>query len=228
MDTAIDIIICAVITLLTTSINPKQTRLGGFEVEIAKNTKRTIEILSVDSTAIDVNGILSIPSTVTINGRVYSVVEIGSEALLKNQKIKTVIIPNSIHHIGYKAFQGCSNLEHVSLGNNILTIAPFAFDQCIKLKEIKLPESVTIIGTSAFRGCKSLKTIILPNRLKMLHDEAFAECFGLEHIEFPSSLKSIHNRSFRNYDGSKQVVDIMFGNDFYKKHLLKLSLLEME
>ena len=61
---------------------------------------------------------------------------------LNGKEIKSLIIPNSVTHVGGYAFSGCSGLTSVTIGNG-----------------------VTSIGKSAFAGCSGLTSVDIPNRL---------------------------------------------------------------
>ena len=61
--------------------------------------------------------------------------------------------------IGDEAFYGCANLETVVIPNCVQTISYKAFDKCLKLKEITLGTGVTLIEDGAFCECELLETV---------------------------------------------------------------------
>lgn len=63
------------------------------------------------------SGAVSIPETVTYNGKTYTVTSIGCHAFNECSGLKSVNIPGSVTCIGSAAFQGCSGLTSI----NILT-----------------------------------------------------------------------------------------------------------
>ena len=52
-------------------------------------------------------GSIVIPESVTHNGSLYNVVEIGNEAFRDCYDLTSVVIPNSVTRIGDDAFYGC-------------------------------------------------------------------------------------------------------------------------
>ncbi len=64
--------------------------------------------------------------------------------------IKSITIPNSVTHIGRKAFAHCVNLEFITWSDNLQKIEDYAFCRCKKLKEVVIPDSVTTLGRSVF------------------------------------------------------------------------------
>ena len=101
----------------------------------------------------------NIPSSVTYNGKTYSVTSIGSEAFCRCSGLTSVTIPNSVTSIGRSAFLECSGLTSVNIGNSVTSIGEYAFYKCSGLTSVTIPNSVTSIGESAFLGCSGLAEI---------------------------------------------------------------------
>ncbi len=76
---------------------------------------------------------VTILSTISIDGKTYTVTTIDKSAFLNNGYLVNLTIADDIQVIGESAFQGCSKLE-----------------------KVKLPKNLTKMGASAFSGCKSL------------------------------------------------------------------------
>ena len=55
----------------------------------------------------DYSGAVVIPSTVTYNGKTYSVTSIGNFAFSECTSLTSITIPNSVTSIGNFAFSGC-------------------------------------------------------------------------------------------------------------------------
>ena len=72
-------------------------------------------------------GHVTIPESVTYNGKTYSVTSIG-----------------------WAAFDGCSGLTSVTIPNSLTSIGTFAFENCSGLTSVTIPNSVTTIFGSAF------------------------------------------------------------------------------
>lgn len=83
---------------------------------------------------------LSIPASVKIGGRTYTVTSMEENCILKNTKVKTVTIGKNITEIGENAFYGCKQLKK------------------IKIKS----EKVEYIGDDAFQGIYAKAVIYVP------------------------------------------------------------------
>ena len=123
--------------------------------------------------------------------------KIGGYAF-QNQKIKSIVIPDTVLEIGEGAFYNCSLLENVRLPHNIKAIEASTFSFCESLKNIKIPNSVLEIGKSAFHSCTSLESIHLPNNIKIIAPQTFAYCESLKSIVIPNGVTTIDYEAF-NY-----------------------------
>ena len=134
--------------------------------------------------------------------------------------LKTIILPNSVTTIGWRAFDRCTGLTGITIPNSVTVIENNVFMGCSGLTNVTIPESVTSIGQSAFLGCRgltsitipnsiaviedftfygctSLPSIIIPNSVTVIKEGAFSECTGLTSITIPNSVTSIGNSAFR-------------------------------
>ena len=106
-----------------------------------------------------IQGNLIIPSQVVHNGYVYPVTEIDesafSETGVTNHGLTSVVIPNSVTAIRYRAFEGCTNLTSVSLPSSLVSIYIFAFASS-GIDTLTVPSSVTNIHEQAFEGCRNI------------------------------------------------------------------------
>ena len=86
------------------------------------------------------SGEVVIPSSITVEGKEYTVTFIGAYA-----------------------FENCSGLTSVTIPNSVTSIDGYAFKNCSGLTSITIPNSVTVIDNDAFSGCISLTSITIPN-----------------------------------------------------------------
>ena len=91
-------------------------------------------------------------------------------------KIKTIIIGDSVTTIGNYAFCFCKNLTSVTIPNSVTTIGNSAFENCVDLTSITIPNSVTTIGDYAFHA-SSLTSIMIPDCVINIGDGAFSGTF---------------------------------------------------
>ena len=83
---------------------------------------------------------------------------IGEKAFYLNDKLKTVVLPDTIVKIERWAFWGCTSLENVNLPKGLNTIGKEAFSQTI-IKEINIPATTTYIAYDFAQGNTELVAI---------------------------------------------------------------------
>ena len=153
-------------------------------------------------------GAITIPKSVTYNGKTYSVTSIGEDAFLGCSGLKSVTIPNSVTSIGSSAFSFCSGLTNIVVQsgntkydsrNNCNAIIEKASNTLIAgCKNTIIPNSVTSIGNSAFEGCSGLTSITIPNSVTSIDGFVFRDCSGLTSVTIPNSVTSIGDCAFQN------------------------------
>ena len=99
------------------------------------------------------SGAVSIPETVSYNGKTYTVTSIGDEAFCAYSRLTSVNIGNSVTSIGRSAFSGCKRLKSVNIPDSVTRIGDRAFRECSRLTSVNIPDSVTSIGGDAFMDC---------------------------------------------------------------------------
>ena len=152
-----------------------------------------------------------IPSTVTLNGKDYSVTSIGASAFAYDVNLIKVKLPNSIISIGVGAFGGCTSLTTVNFGNSVVSIGDSAFTFCTKLESVTLPDSIISIGASAFSSCTKLDSVTIPSSVQTIGLHAFHFGYGGE----GKQLEKLH------YTGTQEQWDkLAKENDFTNKNPL--------
>ena len=92
----------------------------------------------------DATGDVTIPSTISHEGKDYTVTEIGNNAFNLGgapSDVTSVTLPNTITTIGEKAFYN------------------------LNIESFTIPESVKYIKSSAFENCRRLKSIVIPGNV---------------------------------------------------------------
>jgi len=92
---------------------------------------------------------VTLPSSVTLNGRVLKVLRVKENAWNGNVTLSSVELSEGLDSIAPSAFEGCVKLESLNLGS-VKGIAKKAFYGCEALKDITLPGSLLWIGENAF------------------------------------------------------------------------------
>ncbi len=121
---------------------------------------------------------VTIPETVTINGKVYKVTGIAANAFKKHTKLKSV-----------------------KIGKNVQTIGERAFYKCTSLKKITIPSGVNKIGKQAFYGCKNLKKITIKTTKltnKKVGKQAFKGIYKKAVIKVPKSKLKAYKKLLKN------------------------------
>lgn len=139
-----------------------------------------------------------IPSTVTYNGKQYTVTSIGDNAFSSCYNLTKVTIPNSVTFIGTWAFKDCSGLAAVTIGNSVNSMGDEVFAGCTGLTTVTMGNSMKNIGSSAFSGCTGLTTMTIPNSVIFIGSSAFADCTGLTTVTMGNSVLSIEDKAFYN------------------------------
>ena len=88
-------------------------------------------------------------------------------------KRESVVIPDTVTHIGDGAFDCCFSLSSLMLPSSLTSIGDLAFGFCSSLSSLTLPASLTSIGDSAFSGCSSLSSLTLPSSVTNIGEGAF-------------------------------------------------------
>ena len=142
------------------------------------------------------SGKVVIPSSVTYNGKTYTVTEIDECAFAGCSGLTSVTIPNSVTGIGYAAFYNCSKLTSITIPEGVTYIDDDVFYGCSSLTSITIKGNVTVIDDGAFRECSKLTTIDLPGSLKYIGCQTFENCTSLTSIAIPESVTTIESSAF--------------------------------
>ena len=171
-----------------------------------------------DSQYSSYSGSVTIPESVSYNGKTYnvtgisgsafaycydlnsisipnSVTSIGERAFNCCSSLLLAIIPSSVTEIGERAFEGCESLTTAAIPDGVKTISNRTFFGCTNLRSLTIGNGVTSIGMSAFAGCR-LTSLVFPNSVTSIGAFAFANCSDITSVTFPNSLKSIGSQAF--------------------------------
>ena len=98
--------------------------------------------------------------------------------------LKSIVIPDSVTHIGNYAFSWCEGLKSIMIPDSVKSIGSWAFRHCLSLTSIVIPNSVTSIGVGAFCDCENLTSISIPDSVESIEHGAFCNCSSLKSIIF--------------------------------------------
>lgn len=127
------------------------------------------------------NGILSFPSTVTHEGKTYTVTCVsGFNDRLNDGTGSSIIkieLPASLKKINGNSFAGTS-VSEIDLPETLECIDPGVFARC-PIKNVKLPDALTYIGDYAFADNPALTEVRVGSKLGGIGVRTFANCPNL-------------------------------------------------
>ncbi len=127
--------------------------------------------------------------------------------------MRSVILTNSVHSLGSRAFARCTNLEEITLSNNLTSIEDITFSYA-GITSIVIPQGVTSIGSSAFGNCEHLSSVVIPEGVVSIGQGAFSGCYALEQLSIPSTLTTIRDGAFNSLRSLKYIT-VANGNGKY-------------
>ena len=153
-------------------------------------------------------GEISIPETVTYEGKQYSVTSIGDMAFDKSNNLLAIHIPASIKRIGTNAFANCENLEKVFITNltswcNItFGELPFYYPHKLilndtEITQLEIPNGITFVSDYSFCYLSGLEKVIVPNSVLSIGANAYTGCVELNIIELTDGITKIGERAFQ-------------------------------
>lgn len=173
-------------------------------------------------------GVVTVPSTITVNEKTYEVVGITESAFMNCSKLTKIVIPASVKTIGTMAFYNCQALEEVivqggleeipdycfggcrslkllSVAGEVNRLGVEAFVRCSALEQLQMPKGVTVIDVRCFNSCTSLNEIAIPQSVTVLQDSVFYNCSKMLTAFLPETLKSIGTGTFA---GCRSIIEV--------------------
>ena len=185
--------------LASVSLSAHDVEIDGIYYNLNSEKKTATVTYEGDSYSTytgEYSGSVMIPSSITIEGIMYSVTSIGNDAFRGCSGLTSITIPEGVTTIEFEAFSGCSGLTSITIPENVTSIGNSAFYKCSGLTALTIPESVTSIGISAFYYCSGLTSITIPENVTSIGSSAFYNCSGLTSITIPESVTSIGSSAF--------------------------------
>ena len=162
---------------------------GGFSYNITGDN--TVEVTKDYMGGTQYSGNVTIPSTVTYNGKTYTVDAIGAYAFQYCEGLTGVTMPNTVTTMGDYAFGDCPALASVTLSNSLQSVGYYAFQNCTALTSITIPNSVKYIFDQAFSYCDHLTTVKMGDNVEQIGNNAFQYCSALTSLTLSKSLTEI-------------------------------------
>ena len=179
----------------------------GIYYNITSLSDLTVEVTYETTNYNSYSGKITIPDTVTYNGKTYAVTSIGEYAFRSCSHLTSITIPDAVTSIGSSAFYNCTSLTSVTIGDAVTSIGNYAFYYCTSLASVTIPDAVTSIGEYAFRECSSLTSVTIGDAVTSIGKSAFSYCSHLTNIicsgTVPPTCAS--TSCFSNYDATLHV-----------------------
>lgn len=181
-----------VLMLFAMGVDVKSANADAADFQFTVNPDgKTATITGYTGTDVDI----VIPETVVYDGETLTVTRIGTEAFsgtILTNKLKSVVIPDTVTEIGNGAFYG-NELVSITLPGKLTILGGAAF-RYNKLESITIPESLTVVSDASFQN-NNLKSVTIPNGVTTIGVYAFANN-PLESVTFPDTLTTIHEGAF--------------------------------
>lgn len=168
-------------------------KVGNFQYQILDPKAMTVTLACPNVKTIKK---VTVPATVVINGKTYTVTEIKANAFKDCTKLKTVTVKGNITKIGKQAFSGCIKLTKATIGDKVTEVGVKAFYGCKRLATVKLGKNITLIDEYAFGKCSALKKVTVPSKVTKICDGAFYKCTKLKTLKLSKNLKTIGKKTF--------------------------------
>ncbi len=136
--------------------------------------------------------------------------QIPSQAFKNKKSLISMILPDNIKSIGYRAFDQCQNLTgSLMIPEGVVEIQSEAFNGCRGLTGIlSLPSTLKYIGiyerddgkfsngSSAFSGCNFNCELNIPNNVEIIAASSFSGCPFYGSLRLPENLKRLGSGAF--------------------------------
>lgn len=126
----------------------------------------------------------------------YTVKRIGAGAFCNNLNLTDVLIPEGVEEIDDAAFRGCRSIKRISLPPGLRYLSEALFRECVSLEECIVPYGVEELGEAVFNGCVSLVRVVIPDTVKKMTEGGFFGCAALRELTIPADIEGLEIQSF--------------------------------
>lgn len=164
---------------------------------------------------------VEIPSTLIINGEMYTVVEIGEKAFSGKSSLKKITIPNTILSVGSDAFAQSNlvvdfkgsvgdwaRINFSSWSSNPVACEDqfYLNDSLFDEKKLVIPDSIKKIGNYAFRAFGKIDSLVISNGVECVGKAAFLGCENMVSVSLPESVKEVQYMAFSRCNALEEIV----------------------
>ena len=155
-------------------------------------------------------GVVTIPATVSHEGKTYPVTAIGSNAFRNCQGLTNVVIPSSVRTVGECAFWNCNSLKEIYIGKGVNAIGEMAFRDCMSLEKVEIEDmaSYARINFESFDSspfCYSCKMyyqgeevteLNIPGIASRIGNYAFCACHDITSVTIGEGVTTLGDYAF--------------------------------
>ncbi len=126
--------------------------------------------------------------------------------LCSGMSVDSIILPESILHIGRSSFADCTNLRYIYMPNALQSIDTLAFKGCSRLNVVTIPDNVKTIASNTFQNCTDLALIVFGKGIETIENSAFYGCWNMRYVEFPENVQTIEPWAFSGCTNINRII----------------------
>ncbi len=157
-----------------------EVRAGGLRYSLDTEQGTAAVISDIVHGINTYDGDIVVPAMVYCDGANYTVTSIA-EGAFAGSGATLIQLPETVTHIGDRAFEGTRALEGITLPCRLNELGTRVLAGSA-VQTVLVPEGVTAIGDSALAGCSQLHTLLLPGSLQSIGTHVLDGCYNLFEI----------------------------------------------
>lgn len=181
--------------------------VNGFTYKVNQDDSSIVDLIHYQPVPdVDYSQPLHIQSSVTHDGKTYSVVHIRNGAFFGVTEVQKIVIDEGVENIGLYVFECCTNLKSIYIPASVYSVGEGIFGSCYNLTSVVVDAknedydsrdgSNAIIATSdneLVAACSSTK---IPSSVKIIGNKAFYYCNLMEELIIPEGVEKIDHKAF--------------------------------
>lgn len=136
--------------------------------------------------------VITVPSV--IDG--LPVVSIGEKCFNELENVRQFILPDTLEHIGYRAFYGCSSLCSLNLPDSLISTDGWCFAHT-GLTSFIAPPQFESLGYGSFYSCSDLSEVVLTAAVDSIGSDTFCYLADGCRVTIPNADAAIDIKAFR-------------------------------
>lgn len=216
--TALALLCCTIVSAHDWAKNGIYYVLGDDDTSVYVSFKGT----SATSAANEYSGDVVIPSTVELDGDIYTVTGISAKAFSGCNALTGVTIPTTVTELGSQLFNDCPALTKIVVekgnpvynsDNNCNAIIETASNTLVYgCKATVIPTTVVTIGDYAFYTCTGLGEVVLHTGVTTIGTRSFYGS-SITAVTIPESVTSIGSNAFNSCSALKSITSLIPGEE---------------